>query len=349
MSAGCIDLIAAPPEAPTSETRAEKEERDAFVESLVGLDSVVCNALLKESGVLDPSERVKALKHLERVKALKEQELEVSKTNSGLLRVEKRKASNVSELPLVNVLTALVAGGAPSRETVKDLLDVLGIVGGLMLSIAVGPPLSLDVEAYEQIVDRFDKPPYDDCGFDGADLIKRFNFHCANAYSANAAALFSTLVVYVCFVTAGDDWYGKEWKAYWNCMRLPIILALLISVVGCLDTIMAVKHYMIMTMPNPRVEHDRHCRGTTFQMRAIWRTPIRGATTTSSRPGRSSRSSACRSSPCPSRRRGSTARTSAADLCGAWLAPRAPRPGPARTCPRDPSVLGTATRNRDRA
>lgn len=24
---------------------------------------------------------------------------------------------------------------------------------------------------------------------------------------------------------------------------------------------------MIMTMPNPRVEHDRHCRDTTFQMR----------------------------------------------------------------------------------
>ena len=143
MSAGCIDFFAEPPEAPTTETRAEKEERDAFVESLVGLDSVVCNALLKESGVVDPSERVKALKHLERVKALKEQELEVSKTNSGLLRVEKRKASRVSELPLVNVLTALVAGGAPSRETVKDLLDVLGIVGGLMLSIAVGPPLSL--------------------------------------------------------------------------------------------------------------------------------------------------------------------------------------------------------------
>mmetsp|Transcript_7945 Transcript_7945/g.26097 ORF Transcript_7945/g.26097 Transcript_7945/m.26097 type:complete len:339 (-) Transcript_7945:53-1069(-) len=267
VSAGCIDLFAEPPDAPTTETRAEKEKRDAFVESLVGLDSVVCNALLKESGVLDPSERVKALKHLERVKALKEQELEVSKRNSGLLRVEKRKASRVSELPLVNVLTALVAGGAPSRETVKDLLDVLGIVGGLMLSIAVGPPLSLDVEAYEQIVDRFDKPPYDDCGFDGADLIKRFNFHCANAYSANAAALFSTLVVYVCFVTAGDDWYGKEWKAYWNCMRLPIILALLISVVGCLDTINAVKHYMIMTMPNPRVEHDGRCRDTTFRMR----------------------------------------------------------------------------------
>ena len=169
----------------------------------------------------------------------------VIKKKPSMLDVSKRKAEHRCQLhldwfwgllPFFNTCMSSTNSGTPSSDEMVMKLEGIGLLSGLVLTIAMSIPLSFSVEEWQMLQDLYNSTPYSEhmLGFEGLFReVHQFSF-----WGANACAL-SVFLVGLLLYGESNSPNDDTRMLYWRYAKVPVAFTIWGTVLGVIFTSMA--------------------------------------------------------------------------------------------------------------
>jgi hypothetical protein len=145
-------------------------------------------------------------------------------------------------MPVVNLVYDLLFDDPPSVANVEKLLNVYGLVTALLLGSILGLLGSVDVEELEEADRRYQvaveegrcwyNEDYIDYRTFGGQYSFRLAFNYTLATALISAALFCTVLVYMCFTSHDFDNDKPAFDRWWRWGRWPVVFIFIATMVG---------------------------------------------------------------------------------------------------------------------
>jgi hypothetical protein len=155
-------------------------------------------------------------------------------------------------VPLVNLVYDLLFDEPPSVTNVEKLLNVFGIVSALLLGSVMGLYGSVDVGELEEADERYYNSRLEGrCKYNaggqyseyysvfGGQYSFRLAFYYNMAVVCISAALFCTVLMYMCFTAHDFDNDKPAFDRWWKYGRWPVAFIMTAMMVGCCETFLA--------------------------------------------------------------------------------------------------------------
>jgi len=172
--------------------------------------------------------------------------------------------------PVVNVFYQLLfKSSGVNVEHAVELLNLVGLLSALMLTVAVAIPLSASQSTYDDVLKRFgdNSTAYGSCETVGGpwadpwEIINRFNRHCTLGITfSSSATITSVLSILLASLSERETNTVHEIDAWWRWFKVIVLAAIIMAVLGTQQTLEAYRFWMIMTIPNEYVE-KHGCEG----------------------------------------------------------------------------------------
>lgn len=171
---------------------------------------------------------------------------------------------HVMKIPLVNLIYDLLFDKAPTFEQVVSLCNLTGLIGALLLTMAVSVPTAFDYEEVVAHVDRVRNEEYEfstNYDFDSAHYIAdRLLCSVVTAIVLNTGVVFISLLVYL-FASNSDfgDSPGGQFRedrmdilmsVWWYWVKWPILLVILALVGATIAFYMGLYYLVVMKFPD---------------------------------------------------------------------------------------------------
>lgn len=156
-------------------------------------------------------------------------------------------------IPLVNVFYDFFFDEAPTVETMKETLNLIGVMGALIFTVVIAVPLSFDYDTYEAMLERWAVGGvYGNCWVDGYFEMEYFVL----VTSISIAFAFTTVVlvifVYVILANTRMDTLAAR-TAWWRWVRWLYALIIGVLIGSCITTFMALGNLTEWNVPNRSV------------------------------------------------------------------------------------------------
>ena len=153
----------------------------------------------------------------------------------------------VKKVFFLNIISNMFFERCPTTEEIKEMLNAMGLLSALTLSIAIAFPTCLDydeLQAYEQ---RYENCSENDVTFSFGSIVwQAITLNCGTV-------VISVLMLF--FVSASDFGDVDELKRWWIWARYPIMLGMVYLVGGFYCTQTSVYHLMRLKWP---LRNDRY-------------------------------------------------------------------------------------------
>lgn len=161
--------------------------------------------------------------------------------------------SRVEYIPVVNVVYDFFFDEPPSVDTMKETLNLIGVMGALIFTVVIAIPLSFDYDTYESMLERWAPGGvYENCWVDGYFEMEYFVL----VTSISIAFAFTTVVlvifVYVILVNTRMDTTAAR-TAWWRWVRWLYALIIGLLVGSCITSFMALGNLTEWNVPNRSV------------------------------------------------------------------------------------------------
>lgn len=161
--------------------------------------------------------------------------------------------SSAEYIPFVNVFYDFFFDEAPTVETMKETLNLIGVMGALIFTVVIAIPLSFDYETYEAMVERWKiGGVYGNCWVDGYFEMEYFVL----VTSISIAFAFTTVVlvifVYVILANTRMDTLAAR-TAWWRWVRWLYAMIIGVLIGSCITSFMALGNLTEWNVPNRSV------------------------------------------------------------------------------------------------
>lgn len=176
-------------------------------------------------------------------------------------------------VPLVNIVYDVLFDEAPTIDTIKDFLNMFGLMGALVFTVAVTLPLSFDYEVFEGVIERWGPGGvYDGCWTDGYAQIEYFIYHCTLATTFCFLAVILVLLYYLVLVNLKMK-SAKALEVWWLYTKWVVVIIFILLVVGVWATFMALQNVTEWNVPN-RKAIDQDCTHILQENDNVWGTSV---------------------------------------------------------------------------
>jgi hypothetical protein len=211
---------------------------DEVMELFDGISLTIANDILRDI-------KVPARQRMEFLKVLDEKPSQPQDETSSLRRCKR--------IPIVGLVIDAVFGEPPSKDAALTLYNTLGMLNALMLTVAMGLPMSIDAGGYEGAMEMFSGDGiYGGCAPDGSAsfFITGFNAFTVQAVYYLAAALISCVLL-ICAINADEIETIADMSSWWTFGRWTTFPLMFLTVGGTVDTLNAWRYFLVLTQPNP--------------------------------------------------------------------------------------------------
>ena len=160
----------------------------------------------------------------------------------------------IKKLFVVNIFSNMFFERCPTTEEIKDVLNTMGLLSALLLSVAIAFPTCLD---YDELQDYGQR--YEHCD---EDVVFWFGLNVWQALTLNCGALIiSVLLLFFLSTIEFND--IDELKRWWIWARYPIMLGMVYLVAGSYCTQTSLYHLMRLKWP---LRNDRYYEDCTVSL-----------------------------------------------------------------------------------
>jgi hypothetical protein len=165
--------------------------------------------------------------------------------------------SYLGYVPMLNIVTTILLGPLPTPSSIKELLNLLGLVSALLLTVSATLPFAFDVETYHSLMLRATALNRTWSGREPESLENYFNkfwIYNTDALMMETFTLFTVFLVLV--VTTTTSFKGPDGnldarllRHWWQPMRIVVFGTCVSLVVGVTEFFAAIGYLMMFTVP----------------------------------------------------------------------------------------------------
>lgn len=186
--------------------------------------------------------------------------MNASNESSGTVRLpllrETTKKSFWYRVPVYGILhEAFFDETPPAVADLKDVLNIVGLLGALLLSVAMSVPGSLSYDELHDTFERFDAYPYN--SWDGNGRIPIQELMSMTTASVHCLANSVVVVVLILLILPFSNDYistDERYMIWWGYVRWVVLWGLANLVAGSLCSFIAWNMLMKLKFPDYRIE-----------------------------------------------------------------------------------------------
>jgi hypothetical protein len=153
-------------------------------------------------------------------------------------------------IPGINIIYDAIFDETPSLDSIKETLNLLGIIGALVYAVVVTLPLAFDYEVYEGVIERWGEGGiYGNCWINGYYQIEYFNQTTTWASTLTFVSVVLVILHYFALVNTRLK-TQEELNIWWYWTRWIILLTFVALVTGIINGFRALQNLSEWNIPN---------------------------------------------------------------------------------------------------
>ena len=164
-----------------------------------------------------------------------------------------KKVSIYYKIPVLNIFYETFFDQLPDLGAIEGVLELFGIMGALLFSIAMALATNYTYDDYENAVTLWTSGNlYGDCWVDGYVQIEYFVDHSTLAVSTTFMAVVFVTLMYMVLKATNFD-HEEDLKRWWLWSRWILIVTFALLVIGATSMFLAYGNSVQWTVPNKYV------------------------------------------------------------------------------------------------
>lgn len=170
-------------------------------------------------------------------------------------------------VPGINFFVEIFFDETPPLDSIKVILELMGVMGALLFSLIVSVVVSIDYDRYEQAKERWDTGVYSNCFRDvkwpngispGQGMIEWFANHIYEAMRASFCSFILVIFIYMLLYSSNLD-SKEERDVWWMWIKWTVLLSLVLIVLALVDLFLALQNLLEWSFPNQDFVEKHGC------------------------------------------------------------------------------------------
>jgi len=162
-------------------------------------------------------------------------------------------------VPMVNIFVEVFIDKTPDLDSIRTILELLGIMGALLFSLIVSTITQVDYTRYYDAIERWETGgPYADCWISGQGEVEWFVVHAGDSMKFSFMSFIIIIITYI--LLAGTNFSSdEEVQAWWTWMKGAVLLCIFLLGAGIVDLFLALQNMIEWSVPNESFVAQHGC------------------------------------------------------------------------------------------